>query len=177
MTDFNNVQIELPKKVATNFGAEERSLRERRANFISSRDRVIRAINKDGGRYVEFSENEIGLLVCGVEYKGKLHFVFIDKDRQICCKHHGESYRLVRQIPPQLSVLNYIYTRQRSELKEYLENFFKENEEMKLITDIAIRAPKKRQNTDDKNRKSNDDKNGRRRDKKPKSKDNISDAK
>ena len=107
MADLN-VQIQFPKKVATNFGAEQRSLRERRANFKSSRDRIIRAINKDGGRYIEFNENEMGLLVCGVEYQNKLNFIFIDKDRRICCKHHGETYRLLREIPSQLSVLNYI---------------------------------------------------------------------
>lgn len=170
MTDFN-VQIQFPKKVATNFGAEERSLRERRANFKSSRDRMIRAISKDGGRYVEFSETEMGLLVCGVEYKKKLNFVYIDKDRQICCKHHGESYRLIRQIPPQLSVLNYIYTRQRNELKEYLENFFEENDEMTLITEIAIRPPRRKEDKSSKNAEKATDKSTQKNNKKQKSKD------
>ena len=149
MTDLN-VQIQFPKKVATNFGAEQRSLRERRANFKSSRDRIIRAINKDGGRYIEFNENEMGLLVCGVEYQNKLNFIFIDKDRRICFKHHGETYHLLREIPSQLSVLNYIYTRQRNELKDYLENFFAENDDMKLITEIAIRPQKPRNESDKK---------------------------
>ena len=154
MTDFKNLQIELPKRVATNFGQERRSLRERKANYKSSTERLVRAIEKDGGRYVSFSDTEFGLLVCGVEYQKKLNFVYIDKDRQICCKHHGESYRLMKNIPPQLSVLNYIYTRQRAELKEYLDNFFEDNEEMRLVTPVAIR-PLKPKDENDRKKKDN----------------------
>ena len=150
MTDFTNLQIELPKRVATNFRQERRSLRERKANYKSSTERLMRAIEKDGGRYVAFNDTEFGLLVCGVEYQKKLNFIYIDKDRQICFKHHGESYKLMKEIPPQLSVLNYIYTRQRAELKEYLDNFFADNDEMKLVTPIAIRQPKPKSDNDKK---------------------------
>lgn len=148
MTDFKDLQIRLPERVATNFGREKRSLRERQANYKSPTDRISRAIEKDGGRYVAFSDTEYGLLVCGVEYRKTLNFVYIDKDRQICCKHHDESYRLLKDIPAQLSVLNYIYTRQRAELKEYLDQFFADNDQMTLVTPVAIRMPRPKSDGD-----------------------------
>ena len=158
MTDFK-----FTEKVAVDFAAEtpvkkRRTREERKASYEQTKERIRNVILKDGGRYVTFpSDSETdyaaGLLVCGLEFEKKLYFLYIDKDRQIRIMHHGESYKLLREIPSSLSVLNYIYNYQRNELKTAIENFFEDNEEYKLFTEIAIRPYRRRNAGDGKNRK------------------------
>ena len=153
MTDFK-----FTEKVAVDFAAEtpvkkRRTREERKASYEQTKERIRNVILKDGGRYVTFpSDSETdyaaGLLVCGLEFEKKLYFLYIDKDRQIRIMHHGESYKLLREIPASLSVLNYIYNYQRNELKTAIENFFEDNEEYKLFTEIPIR-PYRRHNAGD----------------------------
>ena len=158
MTDFK-----FTEKVAVDFAAEtpvkkRRTREERKASYEQTKERMRNVILKDGGRYVTFpsepeTEHATGLLVGGVEFEKKLYFLYIDKERQIRIMHHGESYKLLREIPASLSVLNYIYNYQRNELKTAIENFFEENEEYKLFTEIAIRPYRRRTAGDGKNRK------------------------
>ena len=158
MTDFK-----FTEKVAVDFAAEtpvkkRRTREERKASYEQTKERMRNVILKDGGRYVTFpSDSETdyaaGLLVCGLEFEKKLYFLYIDKDRQIRIMHHGESYKLLREIPASLSVLNYIYNYQRNELKTAIENFFEDNEEYKLFTEIAIRPYRRRTAGDGKNGK------------------------
>ena len=145
-------ELKFAQKIAIDFGTKpvkkRRTAEERKAAYERTKERVCRAIEKDGGRYVTFpecpeNENATGLLVCALEFEKKLYFLFIDKDRQARIIYHGESYKLIRDVPASLSVLNYMYMNQRSELKTAIEYFFEENEQYKLISDIAI-YPKKR---------------------------------
>ena len=158
MTDFK-----FTEKVAVDFAAatpvkKRRTREERKASYEQTKERIRNVILKDGGRYVTFpSDSETdyaaGLLVCGLEFEKKLYFLYIDKDRQIRIMHHGESYKLLREIPASLSILNYIYNYQRNELKTAIENFFEDNEEYKLFTEIAIRPYRRHTAGDRKNKK------------------------
>ena len=158
MTDFK-----FTEKVAVDFAAatpvkKRRTREDRKASYEQTKERICNVILEDGGRYVTFpsapeTDHATGLLVCGLEFGKKLYFLFIDKDRQIRIMHHGESYKLLREIPASLSVLNYMYNYQRNELKTAIENFFEDNEEYKLFTEIAIRPYRRRNDGDGKNRK------------------------
>ena len=152
MTDLN-----ISNGIAIEFGNQKRESRKSgaprkpradRPKPPSARERVIKAIEKDGGRYIRTAggEGPCGLLVCGVESAkdGSIKFMYIDKDRQINIVDHGESYKLVREVPAEMNVLNYIYMNQRNELRKYMENFIAENDDFKLITEIGIRPQKPR---------------------------------
>lgn len=145
-------EFKFAQKIAIDFEEIEqkkrRSAEERKASYERTKKRVADAIVKDGGRYVTFSgeienDSEIGLLVCAVEFEKKLYFLIIDKDRKIQIVHHGESYRLLKEIPGCLSVLNYIYVHQRPEIRGAVEKFLEENGQYKLISEIAIRPQKR----------------------------------
>ncbi len=161
MADINRFR----ERVAYDFEAEAKKNRPKRVRHKVTKEeikeRITNAIAKDGGRYVIFPnhtlpENSTGLLVCGLEYENKYYFLLIDKDRQIQIINHRESYKLLREIPPYLSVLNYMYNNQRIELKKAIELFFNSNEEYKPFTDIAIRVFNKKKHN--KNRKPNKNK-------------------
>ena len=72
--------------------------------------------------------------------------------------HHGESYRLIRELPNSLSVLNYVYNHQRNELRAAIEMFIESNDAYKLFTEIAIRPFRRDNDKNDKNNKRDDKK-------------------
>ena len=159
--------IKFAERVAIDFESKakqkRRSAEERKASYEKTKERIINAINKDGGRYVTFpnsaeGESAAGLLICGVEFEKKLYFLYIDKDRQIRIMHHGESYRLIRELPNSLSVLNYVYNHQRNELRAAIEMFIESNDAYKLFTEIAIRPFRRDNDRNNKNDKRDDKK-------------------
>ena len=127
--------------------------RERKASYETLCERLKTAITKDGGRYVTFgyatgdsdpSQERCGLLACGVEYDKKLYFLYVDRDRNVQMVHHSETYRLMREIPSSFSVLTYVYTYQRSSVREIVQDFLAANaDDMIPITDIGIKVPEK----------------------------------
>lgn len=125
---------------------------DRKAAFENAKQRTVAAIKKDGGRFVRFEEKRYGLLVCAVECQKKLNFLYIDKDRKIECVPVSETFSLMRQLPGDLSVLNYIYNHQKEELSELVRKYLEENKQFVPVSDIVV-SPQRRDDSFDKNKK------------------------
>jgi hypothetical protein len=109
------------------------------------RELIKRTVIKDGGRFVSFSPEKYGLLVAGVEQNGKLFFAVMNKDRNIEYVPMRETYKLMKEIPVDLSVLEFLLRQQSSTVIEMAtESFNKDKYE--LITEIGICVYKHKKN-------------------------------
>lgn len=95
--------------------------------------KCINAIKRDAGKYVDFSdEGIIGLLAGACVYNGWANFLIIDKDKKIIPIKAINTYHIVKNIPANLSVLDYLKRDQPEFLQEITEDFIKND---KLVSE------------------------------------------
>ena len=113
--------------------------------FEEQKARINRAIQKDGGRYIGFENSGYGILCCGVVSDKKFYFIWMNKDREIEVQSMKDTYKLIREIPANLSVLSYLYDNQRQVLREMVEQWLELNkDDYELVTEIGIKGFKPR---------------------------------
>lgn len=114
---------------------------------------IISACTRDGGRYVKFFDTA-GILVAAVKMDNDFYFAVLDKDHKIQYFDSTERYSLIKEIPGELSVLNYLWLHDRSSLLNIVTTTFDTAavekdvcENFELITPIYIRIPARQSNS------------------------------
>ena len=117
---------------------------EKQKEYDNAVARLKKAVEKDGGRYIEFVGRDGGLnrgiLVAGVSDNRRLYFVYLDKNRCMRQASQSDTYRLMRDIPVEFNIIDYLY---RHEFKDF-KNFISEQIEKtgwELMTGIRLREP------------------------------------
>lgn len=119
--------------------------------YENSKSFLKKTIQRDGGRFISFGINDMGILAAGVEKNHIFYFIYVNKDRQIKLKSTKSGYKLLREVPNNLSVLNYLYQNQRNFIRGLVEDWLDDNEnEYTLITDIGIHSYNKRKSNNGK---------------------------
>ena len=136
--DFNDRKRKYQRRVRTK--------EDRKQAFDDSVTRLKRAVEKDGGRYIEFEDRSTGtsvkgILLAGVSVNKKLYFAFMDKNRIIRKAYHGDTYRLIREIPIEFSVIDYIYRHDYKEFKALVEAGL-DATGWELLTNVQLREPR-----------------------------------
>lgn len=120
------------------------------------REMLTRTLQKDGGKFITFGGGEDGILCAALEQDEKFYFLWLDKDRRTQVKSTKESYKLLREIPNNLSVLNYLYQTQRNYVVSVVQNWVDENgDDYKILGNVGVKAYKPKQNGNSKNKKNN----------------------
>lgn len=103
------------------------------------------ACARDGGKYIDFGLNVNGILVGGCMYAllasdaKTPHFVLLDRDRNLTFVPATEKYSLLKEIPINLSILNYLWEHERIGVVERTNNLLSDVE---MVTPVYVRAPK-----------------------------------
>lgn len=105
---------------------------------------LINVCERDGGRYIHFDEL-FGILVGAVRIKDDYFFAIIDKDRKVQYVESTERYSLVKDIPGDLSVLNYLWMNDRISLLHIATTALNEVDE--ILTPVYIRIPHRQSDT------------------------------
>jgi hypothetical protein len=113
---------------------------------------IINACTRDGGRFVKFFET-VGILVGAVKMDNDFYFAVLDKDRKVQYFDSTERYSLLKEIPGELSVLNYLWLHDRASLLDIVTNTFMSADiddvcdKFELLTPIYIRIPQRQSNS------------------------------
>ena len=120
------------------------SAEEKKAAYENSLKRLVKAVEKDGGRYIEFIDRDGGLnrgiMVAGIKDNNRLCFAYYDKNKTIRQAFHGDTYRLLRDIPIEFSIIDYLYRHEFNDFKALIEEKLKETG-WELLTDVTLRPP------------------------------------
>ena len=105
-------------------------------------DSLIRAIERDGGKYIKFNADQYGMLVGGVRERGgdgKLYFVWIDNDRNVQLNSTYDTYNLLYDSLVRLSILDYVVKTDRMYILNKLDAWFEQNEDKySKVTDFIL---------------------------------------
>ena len=148
--DFNDQKRKNQRRVRTK--------EDRKQAFEDAVARLKRAVEKDGGRYVEFEDRFTGstvrgILLAGVSVNKRLYFAFMDKNRSIQKAYHGDTYRLLREIPIEFSVVDYIYQHDYKDFKALTEARL-DDTGWEQLTNVQLREPRYKK-SEQRQRKSN----------------------
>ena len=120
------------------------SAEEKKTAYENSLKRLVKAVEKDGGRYIEFVDRDGGLnrgiMVAGIKDNNRLCFAYYDKNKTIRQAFHGDTYRLLREIPIEFSIIDYLYRHEFNDFKAVIEEKLKETG-WELLTDVTLRPP------------------------------------
>lgn len=162
--DFESRSIKRQKKVLTD--------EDKKRGFNEALARLKKAVEKDGGRYIEFIDKDGGLnrgiLIAGVqdgngEKNKKLYFAYLDKNRTVRRSYHGDTYRLLRDIPVEFGVIDYLYRHEFKEFKQSVKDKLAATG-WNVLTNVVLRepyrkpAPNKKYGKKNFNKKKNDSK-------------------
>ena len=169
--DFDARSFNRQKKVKTQ--------EDKKKGFNEAVARLKRAIEKDGGRYIEFIDRDGGLnrgiLLAGVqdgpdgkdEKDKRLYFAYLDKNRTIRRSYHGDTYRLLRDIPVEFGISDYLYRHEFKDFKQTVEDKLNATG-WNILTKVALREPRHKP-IDNKRGKHKDFKKGKKNDNSKKS--------
>ena len=122
-----------------------RTKEERQKAHDNAVARLKTAVEKDGGRYIEFVDKDGGLvrgiLVAGVSDDRKLYFAYLDKNRRIRQASQSDTYRLMRDIPVEFSIIDYLYRHEFKDFKNFITEQLNETG-WELLTDVRLREPR-----------------------------------
>jgi hypothetical protein len=126
-----------------------RTAEDRKKSYEASVVRLKKAVEKDGGRYIEFVDSDgslsKGILLAGVkdatDEKKRLYFAYLDKNRIIRRSYHGDTYRLLREIPVEFGIIDYLYRHEFKDFKQMVEDSIQETG-WEVLTKIMLREPK-----------------------------------
>ena len=151
-----------------NDNSRKLSAEEKKAAYENSLKRLVKAVEKDGGRYIEFVDKDGGLnrgiMVAGIKDGNRLCFAYYDKNKTIRQAFHGDTYRLLREIPIEFSIIDYLYRHEFNDFKATVEEKLNATG-WELLTDVTLKKPfferkdgDKHKNGKKKFRKNNDQK-------------------
>ena len=118
--------------------------------YIASRPAVNRREEKVGGKYVHFDDinHTEGLLVAGVidsidgdVSADNICFAVVDRDRNVQYVNNNEHFSVLREVPNNLSVLDYLYTRESKCIYDRVVSQMK-SEGVEMFTKNYIYVPK-----------------------------------
>ena len=139
----------------------EKKLRvDKQQRVEQTREMLTQTLQKDGGKFITFGGGEDGILCAALEQDEKFYFLWLDKDRKTQITSTKESYKLLRDIPNNLSVLHYLYQTQRNYVVGIVQNWVEENsDDYKILGNVGVKAHKSKQNGgNNKSKKTNDKK-------------------
>lgn len=116
---------------------------------LPTEDELKIALERCGGKYVEFPGNVRGLLIAGAsvsvaepDFMNKYRFVIVDNNRQVVLVDSGEHFTVLRDVPADLYVLDYLYHREAADLYAKVEAQF--SDEFKVLTKTYFYIPTKK---------------------------------
>lgn len=172
MTEVNfnrSIEIKRVKRVSkdvasTNFKKSDFKRKPKRDNKSNNhphvkteeqvKEQLKNAINKVGGRYVRFDDDNHteGLLIAAVNVKSEIenipytesyNFAILNKDRRVSYLNNNEHFSILSDVPVSLFVLDYLYKREPKTLLDIATTTFN-TDNVDIITDIRIYIPKER---------------------------------
>ena len=115
-----------------------KSLDEAKTNKKSNYNIIVNEVNRDGGKYIKFDNDDIGFLICATSTIEDYYYVYMDKDKNIKMSSCVGGYKVLEssQIPQNLSVLSYIRKHDKMYIKEIITRYVKNLKYDKVITKI-----------------------------------------
>ena len=90
------------------------------------------------GGVIDLSQNRRGRV--RIKDNNRLCFAYYDKNKTIRQAFHGDTYRLLRDIPIEFSIIDYLYRHEFNDFKAVIEEKLKETG-WELLTDVTLRPP------------------------------------
>ena len=132
---------------------------DKQQRVAQTREMLTQTLQKDGGKFITFGGGDDGILCAALEQDEKFYFLWLDKDRKTQITSTKESYKLLRDIPNNLSVLYYLYQTQRNYVVGVVQNWVEENsDDYKILGNVGVKAHKPKQNSGNNKSKKNNDK-------------------
>ena len=154
-----NYNVSVEGVESGNKNREKRPRIDKQQRVEHTREMLTQTLQKDGGKFVTFGGGEDGILCAALEQDEKFYFLWLDKDRKTQITSTKESYKLLRDIPNNLSVLNYLYQTQRNYVVGVVQNWIEENsDDYKILGNVGVKAHKTKQNGGNNKSKKNNDK-------------------
>ena len=142
-----NYNVSVDGVESGNKNREKRPRVDKQQRVERTREMLTQTLQKDGGKFVTFGGGEDGILCAALEQDEKFYFLWLDKDRKTQITSTKESYKLLRDIPNNLSVLNYLYQTQRNYVVGVVQNWVEENsDDYKILGNVGVKAYKPKQN-------------------------------
>lgn len=155
-----NYNVSVDGVESGNKNREKRPRIDKQQRVEHTREMLTQTLQKDGGKFVTFGGGEDGILCAALEQDEKFYFLWLDKDRKTQITSTKDSYKLLRDIPNNLSVLYYLYQTQRNYVVGVVQNWIEENsDDYKILGNVGVKAHKTKQNSgNNKSKKTNDKK-------------------
>ena len=154
-----NYNVSVDGVESGNKNREKRPRVDKQQRVEQTREMLTQTLQKDGGKFVTFGGGEDGILCAALEQDEKFYFLWLDKDRKTQITSTKESYKLLRDIPNNLSVLYYLYQTQRNYVVGVVQNWVEENsDDYKILGNVGVKAYKSKQNGGNNKSKKNNDK-------------------
>ena len=154
-----NYNVSVDGVESGNKNREKRPRVDRQQRVEQTREMLTQTLQKDGGKFVTFGVGEDGILCAALERDEKFYFLWLDKDRKTQITSTKESYKLLRDIPNNLSVLYYLYQTQRNYVVGVVQNWVEENsDDYKILGNVGVKAHKTKQSGGNNKSKKNNDK-------------------
>ena len=154
-----NYNVSVEGVESGNKNREKRHRIDKQQRVEHTREMLTQTLQKDGGKFVTFGGGEDGILCAALEQDEKFYFLWLDKDRKTQITSTKESYKLLRDIPNNLSVLHYLYQTQRNYVVGVVQNWVEENsDDYKILGNVGVKAYKPKQNGGNNKGKKNNDK-------------------
>ena len=154
-----NYNVSVEGAESGNKNREKRPRVDKQQRVEQTREMLTQTLQKDGGKFVPFGGGEDGILCAALEHDEKFYFLWLDKDRKTQITSTKESYKLLRDIPNNLSVLYYLYQTQRNYVVGVVQNWVEENsDDYKILGNVGVKAHKTKQNGGNNKSKKNNDK-------------------
>ena len=142
-----NYNVSVDGVESGNKNREKRPRVDKQQRVERTREMLTQTLQKDGGKFVTFGGGEDGILCAALEQDEKFYFLWLDKDRKTQITSTKESYKLLRDIPNNLSVLYYLYQTQRNYVVGVVQNWVEENsDDYKILGNVGVKAHKTKQN-------------------------------
>lgn len=154
-----NYNVSVEGVESGNKNREKRPRIDKQQRVEHTREMLTQTLQKDGGKFVTFGGGEDGILCAALEQDEKFYFLWLDKDRKAQITSTKDSYKLLRDIPNNLSVLYYLYQTQRNYVVGVVQNWIEENsDDYKILGNVGVKAHKTKQNGGNNKSKKNNDK-------------------
>ena len=154
-----NYNVSVDGVESGNKNREKRPRIDKQQRVEQTREMLTQTLQKDGGKFITFGGGEDGILCAALEQDEKFYFLWLDKDRKTQITSTKESYKLLRDIPNNLSVLYYLYQTQRNYVVGVVQNWVEENsDDYKILGNVGVKAHKTKQNGGNNKSKKNNDK-------------------
>lgn len=118
--------------------------------------KILAAVKRDAGKYINFeSENVSGLFVGACMYNNWPHFILLDKDRKPVFVNYNSTFKIVKEVPANLSILDYLRKTQEDYLYGVATDAVKNPNVSEQLGNIVIRyvSENSRYNKNSKNNK------------------------